>query len=176
MSSLTQIIRRNVQLHGEKTATRFFGRSHSWREFQERISRLASGLKGLGVEEGDRVAILALNSDRYYEFYFAASWAGAVFVPVNTRLAPAEFVHWLNDSGSKAVFAGDEFVPALAEIKDQLDTVQHMVYLGESETPDGYISFEDLVAGHQPVAPSARSGDDLAGLFYTGGTTGKSKG
>jgi long-chain acyl-CoA synthetase len=176
MSSLTQIIRRNVQLHGEKTATRFFGRSHSWREFQERISRLASGLKGLGVEEGERVAILALNSDRYYEFYFAASWAGAVFVPVNTRLAPAEFVHWLNDSGSTVVFAGDEFVPALAEIKDQLDTVQHMVYLGESETPDGYISFEDLVAGHQPVAPSARSGDDLAGLFYTGGTTGKSKG
>lgn len=176
MSSLPQTICRNVQLHGDKTATRFLGRSQSWREFQDRISRLAGALQALGVEEGDRVAILALNSDRYYEYFFAASWAGAVFVPVNTRLAPAEFVHWLNDSGSKVVFAGDEFVPALAEIADQLDSVQHLVYLGESETPEGYIAFEDLVTGHRPVEPSGRSGDDLAGLFYTGGTTGMSKG
>ncbi len=176
MSSLTQIVRRNVQLYGAQAATRFAGRSRTWREFQDRISRLASGLKDLGVEEGDRVAVLALNSDRYYEFYFAASWAGAVFVPVNTRLAPAEFVYWLNDSGSKVVFAGDEFVPALAAVQDRLETVQHRIHMGDTETPEGYISFEDLIADHLPLEPTARGGDDLAGLFYTGGTTGQSKG
>lgn len=176
MSSLTQIVRRNVQLYGNRAATRYGGRSRSWRQFQDRIARLANGLRLLGVEEGDRVAVLALNSDRYYEFYFAAAWAGAVFVPVNTRLATAEFVHWLNDSGSKVVFAGDEFVPALAVIQDRLETVEHRVYMGDAETPDGYIAFEDLVTAHQPVEPTPRSGDDLAGLFYTGGTTGQSKG
>jgi long-chain acyl-CoA synthetase len=176
MSSLPQIIRHTVQLCGDKTATRFAGRSQSWLEFQDRIARLASGLHSLGIEDGDRVAVLALNSDRYYEFYFGVSWAGAVFVPVNTRLAPAEFVHWLNDSGSKAVFVDESFLEAIKEIRDQLESVQHFIYMGEDELPDGYVAFEDLLANRAPVAPSTRGGDDMAGLFYTGGTTGKSKG
>jgi long-chain acyl-CoA synthetase len=176
MSSLPQTIRHTVQLHGDNIATRFGSRSHSWREFQDRIARLATGLYGLGVEEGDRVAVLALNSDRYYEFYFGVSWAGAVFVPVNTRLAPAEFAHWLSDSGSKAVFVDDLFLPAIAGIKDQLESVKHYIYMGDGELPEGYLAFEDLVENHQPARPSNRGGDDLVGLFYTGGTTGKSKG
>jgi len=176
MSSLPQTIRHTVQLCGDKTATRFGDRSQSWREFQDRIARLATGLHGLGVEDGDRVAVLALNSDRYYEFYFGVSWAGAVFVPVNTRLAPAEFVHWLNDSGSRVVFVDDSFLPAIAEIRDQLETVQHFVYMGDHLLPDGFLAFEDLISNNAPASPTDRGGDDMAGLFYTGGTTGKSKG
>jgi long-chain acyl-CoA synthetase len=176
MSSLPQIIRHTVQICGNQTATRFGGRSQTWREFQDRISRLAGGLHSLGVEEGDRVAVLALNSDRYYEFYFGVSWAGAVFVPVNTRLAPPEFVHWLNDSGSKVVFVDDTFLAAIASIQDQLETVKHLVYMGDGELPDGYHAFEQMVAGQSPIGASSRGGDDIAGLFYTGGTTGKSKG
>ncbi len=176
MSALPQVIRRTVQIRGDRNATRFAGRSRTWREFQDRIARLAGGLHGLGIEEGDRVAVLALNSDRYYEYYYGVSWAGAVFVPVNTRLAPAEFVHWFNDSGSRAIFVDDTFLEAVAGIRDQLESVEHFIYMGESETPEGYLSHEDLIADHSPVAASSRSGHDMAGLFYTGGTTGKSKG
>ena len=176
MSSLPQIIRHTVQLCGDRTATRFGARSQTWSDFQDRISRLAGGLHALGIEKGDRVAVLALNSDRYYEFYFGVAWSGAVFVPINTRLAPAEFVHWLNDSGSKAVFVDDSFVPAIAEIRDQLETLTHLVYMGDGEVPDEYHAFEQIIANHEPIAPSNRGGDDMAGLFYTGGTTGKSKG
>jgi long-chain acyl-CoA synthetase len=176
MSSLPQLIRTNVQLHGDRVATRFQGREQTWRTLQDRVARLAAGLHGLGVVEGDRVAVLALNSDRYFEFYFGSSWAGAVFVPINNRLAPAEFVHWLNDSGSRVLFVDAAYVAAVAEIRGQLESVRHYVYMGEGELPDGYLRFEDLVHQHAPVAASARSGDDLAGLFYTGGTTGKSKG
>lgn len=176
MSSLPQVIRRTVQVRGDCNATRFAGRSRTWREFQDRISRLAAGLKALGIEEGDRIAVLALNSDRYYEYYHGVSWAGAVFVPVNVRLAPAEFIHWFNDSGSRIIFVDDVFLDAVAGIRDRLESVEHFVYMGESETPAGYISHEDLIANHDPAAPSERGGDDMAGLFYTGGTTGKSKG
>ncbi len=176
MSSLSQIIRHTAQIHGDRVATRLGGRSRTWREIQDRVSRLASGLQGLGIEEGDRVAVLALNSDRYFEFYFGVSWAGAVYVPVNNRLAPAEFVHWLNDSGSKAVFVDDNYVAAIAEIRDRLETLQHFVYMGDGDSPDGYLAFEDLVKFSAPVKASGRAGDDMAGLFYTGGTTGKSKG
>ena len=97
MSSLAQLIRRTVQVCGAKTATRFNGRSHNWLEFQQRIARMAGGLRSLGLGEGDRAACLALNSDRYLEFYFGVAWSGAVFVPINIRLAPAEILYWLND-------------------------------------------------------------------------------
>lgn len=176
MSSLQQMIRRTVQLRGEQTATRFSGRSRTWHQLQERVARLAGGLHGLGVEAGDRAAVLALNSDRYYEFYFGVAWAGAVFVPVNTRLAPDEFVHWLNDSGSRLLFVDDAFLWVVSAIRDRLETVREFVYMGDSELPPGLISFEDLVEDSTPVPPSGRCGDDLVGLFYTGGTTGKSKG
>jgi len=77
MSSLPQVILRTVQVCGSKIATRFNGHTRTWVEFQERISCLAGGLHGLGLKEGDRAACLALNSDRYMEFYFGVAWAGA---------------------------------------------------------------------------------------------------
>jgi long-chain acyl-CoA synthetase len=176
MSSLPQLIRTNVQRNGDGIATRFKGRDRTWHALQERVARLASGLQSRGVGEGDRVAILALNSDRYLEFYFGVSWAGAVFVPVNNRLAPAEFVHWLNDSGSRVLFLDDAYLGAVAEIRKRLETVRDFVYMGEGEPPEGYLAYEELLNAQAPVPASRRAGDDMAGLFYTGGTTGKSKG
>jgi len=176
MSSFAQLIRRTAQVRGGKTATRFKGRSHTWAEFQDRISRLAGGLHSLGVKEGDRAACLALNSDRYMEFYFGVAWAGAVFVPINNRLAPAEILYWLNDSGSTVLFVDDAFLAAIEEIRDQMETVEHLVYLGDDEVPQGYLPFEELVAGRASVEATQRNGDDLVGIFYTGGTTGRSKG
>jgi len=176
MSSLPQLIRTNVQLHGDQAATRFMGRERSWRELQDRVARLAAGLQALGVGPGDRVAILALNSDRYFEFYFGTSWAGAVFVPLNNRLAPAEFIHWLSDSGSQVLFVDHTYLPAVAEIRPKLEAVRHYVYLGDGDLPDGYLNYEELLNRNAPIAPSERCGDDMAGLFYTGGTTGRSKG
>ncbi len=90
MFSLTQLVRRAAQINGRGLASRDGERSLTWNEFLAHVSSLAGGLAELGVEPGDRVAILALNSDRYYAYYFAVAWAGGVFVPVNTRLAPPE--------------------------------------------------------------------------------------
>ena len=128
------------------------------------------------MREGERVAILALNSDRYYEYYFAVPWAGAVFVPINTRLAPAEIVYWLNDSESSVLFIDETFLAPLAAIEDQLATLRTRIYLGEGPPPEGFVAYETLIQASEPIAASSRGGDDLAGLFYTRGTTGRSKG
>jgi long-chain acyl-CoA synthetase len=85
--SIVQSVNRNVQVRGNDTATIFGDRRHSWMEFRERAARLAAGLKALGVARGDRVAILALNSDRYLEYYVecrgqAPSWCRS------TRVGP----------------------------------------------------------------------------------------
>jgi acyl-CoA synthetase (AMP-forming)/AMP-acid ligase II len=85
--SIVQSVKRNVQVRGNDTATIFGDRHHSWMEFRERAARFAAGLKALGVARGDRVAILALNSDRYLEYYVAVPWADAVVVPL-ARVGP----------------------------------------------------------------------------------------
>jgi len=83
--NVTYGLRRALQLNPRGRATSFRGRHRSWAETGGRVGRLAAGLRALGVEPGGRVAILALNSDRYLEAYLAIAWAGAVAVPLNIR-------------------------------------------------------------------------------------------
>ncbi|HZD25422.1 MAG TPA: long-chain-fatty-acid--CoA ligase [Alphaproteobacteria bacterium] len=173
---LTQAVDRAALVNRSGIATRFGEREQTWTRFRERVARLAAGLQRLGVGPGDRVALLAQNSDRYLEWFFAVPWAGAVFVPVNTRLAAPEVAYWLNDSGSSALFVDDDFLAMLKPLEGKLETVREVVYLGDGEAPRGLKHYEGLIEGESPVADAGRSGDDLAGLFYTGGTTGVSKG
>ena len=124
--ALTQFIRRNAQITRNSVATTFGERSQDWTGFQNRISRLAAGLQGLGVTPGDRVAILANNSDRYLEYFFAVPWSGGVFVPINTRLAPPEVEYWISDSGSQILFIDDDFLPYLPKLRGKMPSVQHL--------------------------------------------------
>ncbi len=173
---LTQALKRAVQQRGNELATWCAGRERTWIECQERITRLAGALHGLGVKEGDRVAILAMNSDRYFEYFYGVPWAGAVFVPINTRLAPAEIAFWLNDSGSEVLLIDDRFLETLAALDGQLENVREVVYIGDDETPDGLLDYERLLAEASPADDAERGYNDVAGIFYTGGTTGRSKG
>jgi long-chain acyl-CoA synthetase len=173
---ISSTIRRSAQLNARGLATHFGDRERSWGEYASRIARLASGLSEIGVSPGDRVAMLSLNSDRYLEYFFGVPWAGAVFVPINTRLAPPEIVHWLNDSGASVLFIDDTFLPVLPKIQGELESLRSVVYTGGRDTPDGMLAYEGLVEGRTELAPRDRGGDELAGLFYTGGTTGRSKG
>ena len=83
--NVTHGLRRVLQLNPDGLATIYGDRRRTWRETAERVARLAAGLRALGAAPGERVAILALNSDRYLELYLAAAWAGAVIVPLNIR-------------------------------------------------------------------------------------------
>ncbi len=173
---ISSTISRNMQVNGNGTATIFGGRQHSWSQFGERIAKLAAGLTNLGLERGDRVAVLSLNNDRYMESYFGVPWGGHVLVPINTRLAPPEVVFWLNDSGATVLMVDDAFVPMLPKIQDQLESVKHVVFLGDGPAPQGMLSFEGLLEGSSAMAAVESSSEDLAILLYTGGTTGRSKG
>ncbi len=82
---LTQAFTRAVQTRARNTATWCGERTRTWGELGERVPRLAAGFRSLGLQPGDRLAVLALNSDTYIELFFAAAWAGLVLVPLNTR-------------------------------------------------------------------------------------------
>lgn len=176
MTQISQFVRRAVQTGADKIATVCSGRVRTWREFDDRIRRLAGAMHGLGFKPGDRIGILSLNCDRYLECLFGLSLGGFVFVPINTRLAPPEIVFWLTDSGCSALFIDDTFVPVLPNVLPHTQDLTRVIYIGETVPPSGFLDYEPLLAAASPFADSIGSDNDLAGIFYTGGTTGRSKG
>ena len=172
---LTQGIHRAVQLHAHQPALLADGVRRTWRELAERVGRLAAVFAAHGIEPGDRVAMLAHNSPRYVEFYFAALWAGAVMVPVNTRWALPEKLHCLTDSGARLLLAGADFHDDAAELLAGCPGLERVVHADDG--PAGACDdYETLLAEHEPVPDAERGGSELAALFYTGGTTGRAKG
>jgi long-chain acyl-CoA synthetase len=173
---LTRTIHRARQVNPAGIATMSANRRQTWDQFVSRVARLAAGLVALGVEPGQRIAILANNSDRYLEAFFAIAWAGGVFVPVNTRLAPPEVAYWLNDSGASTLLVDAEFERMLPALAPSVETVEHRVFMDDGESSQGLRHYEALIDGSSEMADAGRKGPDLAGIFYTGGTTGVSKG
>jgi long-chain acyl-CoA synthetase len=172
---LTQGLHRNVQQRPDGVATIFGDRRRSWRQVKDRVARLAAGLISLGLERGDRVAPIALNSDLYIELYFAVWWAGGVIVPGNTRWALAEHIYALQDSGAAFLLVDKTFTDLAGPIETAC-AIRATLYMDDGPAPAGMISVEDLIAGREPMADASGQGDDLCALFYTGGTTGRSKG
>jgi len=146
--------RRTAVVCGETTMTY----DQTW----HRCRRLVGALRGLGLERGDRVAVIAANCHRYLEVYQAVPAGGMVLVPLNARHTEAEHRYALTDAGVR-VLVTDRDPGALAGL------VEHVVRL-----PDGYEAL--LAAAPELLLGEGVGEDDLAGLFYTGGTTGAAKG
>ncbi len=173
---LTQGLHRAVQQCPQKTATLYAGRRHDYRTLTDRVARVAGGLRALGVAPGDRVAMLALNSDRYIEYFLGAWWCAAVANPVNTRWSAHEIAYSLNDCDSRVLFVDDAFAGLVPQIRAQVPGLREVVFTGDGAVPPGLIGYEDWLAA-APAVPDARAqGEALAAILYTGGTTGFPKG
>lgn len=173
---LTQGVHRAVQINGDGIATSFNGRQRTWREFANRVARLAGALRVLGVGAGDRVSMLALNSDRFVEHYYALFWIGAVAVPVNIRWSLAEILYSLDDAEPSVLLFDDHFAEQAAELRDRAASLRHCVYAGDGEAPGWAHGYEQLIGDHDPVDDLRQGDDTLAAIMYTGGTTGFPKG
>lgn len=173
---LTQGLHRALQFHPNKIATRCGGRSQTFRELGERVARLASALHSLQVRAGDRVAILSLNSDRYIETQIAVAWAGAAINPCNIRWSAAEIAYSLNDSSSTVLIVDETFKEIARKAQAECPSIRHVIYAGDGALPGGLLDYEALLREANPVEDAYRKDDDLAGVFYTGGTTGFPKG
>ncbi|HEY5856316.1 MAG TPA: long-chain-fatty-acid--CoA ligase [Aldersonia sp.] len=173
---LTQPLHRNLQQKPKEIATVCGDRNFTHAETYERVSRLAGGLQGLGVAAGDRVAILALNSDRYLQTVYAVAWRGAVIVPVNIRWSAKEIAYSLVEAGVRVLVVDDAFGPLVGAIRELSPDLDVVIHCGDAATPEGMVACESLIAESDPIEDAHRRGDELAGIFYTGGTTGFPKG
>ncbi|MET0903486.1 MAG: long-chain-fatty-acid--CoA ligase [Acidimicrobiales bacterium] len=173
---ITQGLHRSLLETPDRLATTCGDRQRTFAELGDRVARLADALHTLGVASGDRVAILSLNSDRYLEYLFGVPWADAVLNPINTRWSAQEVAYCLNDSDSRVLLVDDAMAPHVPELREQCPQLRTVVHAGDGAAPDGTLAYEDLLAAAAGIPDVRRGGDSLAGLFYTGGTTGFSKG
>ena len=162
MHTFADPLRHALRVFPERMATVCGDVRHTYREFVARCRSLGGVLDELGIGRGDRLAIWADNSHHYVEVYAAVPAHGRVVVPLNTRHAEPELVYALNDAGAKILLT-DREPGKLAGCVDRVIRI-----------PD---EWESLLASAPEVDfPTDVQEDDLAGLFYTGGTTGASKG
>ncbi|NGP04453.1 AMP-binding protein [Rhodococcus sp. 14C212] len=140
----------------------------------ERVRRLANGLRGLGLEKGDRVAVLTKNSIEFQELFFAVGRAGLILQPLNWRLATPSLLGLVADATPKVLITASEF-RSVGEELSRSTTVDHWLEFG----PGGNGTYEELLASSSPAEPiwtPSIGGDDPFFILYTGGTTGESKG
>jgi acyl-CoA synthetase (AMP-forming)/AMP-acid ligase II len=173
---LTQSLHRNLQQSPDRPATIYRDRIRTMAESVDRIARLGGALTGLSVQSGDRVGILALNSDRYQEYFHAVPWMGAVINPVNIRWSPAEISYSLRESDTRVLFVDDAFAPMIPALCEQFPGLSTVIHCGDGDLPADALSYETLIADSAPIEDTRTGGDDLLGVFYTGGTTGHPKG
>jgi long-chain acyl-CoA synthetase len=168
---LTMGLQQSASHYPNRIATIFEDRRRTYAEVLERVARFAGGLAALGAKPGDRIAILALNSDAYFEAYYAIFWAGCLAVPCNTRWAAAEHLAALADCEPSYLMVDQNFVQIVAQLPTALRS--RVIYMGEAR---GELLSEELIARSPPIADRSGAGDMPAAIFYTGGTTGASKG
>jgi acyl-CoA synthetase (AMP-forming)/AMP-acid ligase II len=172
--NVAQFLRRAAAEHPEQPALIEGETTLTYAEWLERVGRVASVLRRLGVERGDRVALLMANSAALLESLFGVLTVGAVVVPINTRLHPKEYEYMLEHSGSKVlIYDGrfDEGLRTTAIAERDVPLLRVGAGVGDA------IDYEEAVAPADDFGPAVEvAGDDLAWLFYTSGTTGRPKG
>jgi len=159
---------------GERT------RRATFAQVAERAERLAAALRRLGIRSGDRVATFCWNTQEHLEAYLAVPCMGAVLHTLNVRLFPEQLVYVANHAEDRVIIVDDSLVPVLARVRPQLETVEHVVVVGDGDaTPLGerVLRYEALLAaegaGFEWPAIDERS---AAAMCYTSGTTGNPKG
>ena len=180
--TLQHILRRMRRMYGDSevvTLTDDGTTRASYAEVCDRIDRLCRALRVLGVQDGDRVATFAWNSQRHLEAYMGVPCMGAVLHTLNIRLFEEQLTYIANHAKDKVVLVDDSLVPLLEKVAPRFETVEHYVVMGDGDAGSlpNALRYEELLA-EQPEGFDYPELDDraAAGLCYTSGTTGNPKG
>ena len=164
-----------VTLTGEGTTER-----SSFGQTSERVDRLARALRGLGVEQGDRVGTFAWNNQRHFELYLAVPCVGAVLHTLNIRLFSEQLTYIVNHAEDRVIFVDDSLVPVLEKLAPTFQSVAHYVVMGDGDTGSlpNALRYEELLEAAGPGGFDYPEVDErqAAALCYTSGTTGNPKG
>lgn len=168
-------LERAAVVHGDRLAVVDGDEQLTYAELQQRVASLGAGLASLGVVVGDVVGVLSLNSARHLECWLGIPGHGAVLNDLNWRLTVEELAFVVDDSATVALVVDDTHLETGRALRDRCASLRQLVHAGPGPTPDDAVAYASLTA-HAPAGLPALADDALAGIFYTGGTTGRSKG
>ena len=155
-------------------------RSFTYSEIGARVDGLARFFQARGIQPGDRISILEVNSHSFLEAYYAAAGIGAILNPLNYRLAAREVAYILNDSGTRWLVAAARFADLVKGVLDEDTPLEGIVWIGDTSDESSRLpsfSFDDAIQKHAgDFDPVSVDEDDVAHLYYTSGTTGRPKG
>ena len=176
--SAGDVLRMNAMLYPDKMGAEDLYRSMTFKEWNGRSCRLANALLKLGLQKGDKVAVIAYNCVEWMEIYAAVAKAGLVVVPIMFRLAGPEIAYICNNSESKAFIVAKEFADTINAIRGNLDIPEaNYIFFGDKKAPNGYQHYENLIANASEAEPRvAVHHRDPWTIMYTSGTTGRPKG
>lgn len=175
----TNQLSRHALMQPDKTALRFLGETTTWSELDRRVTALAGFLHKRGVAFGDRVLILMLNRTEFLEAVLATNKLGAIAVPVNFRMTPAEIAFLVSDCAAKVIVTESVLAKVATAVRG-IDATLATVIVAGGSSEDGTFDYEDAVAEGGAVSPREVTvdipNDSPALIMYTSGTTGKPKG
>jgi fatty-acyl-CoA synthase len=176
--TVAEVVKAQARLHPAKIGARDSRRALTFRAWDQRASRLANALLACGLQQGDRVAVLAYNCVEWLEIYVALARAGLVAVPVNFRLVGPEIQYIAEHCEARACIVQDDLVERVEEIRDQLGIPpKRLIHFGTPTAPSGWTSYESIVEQATDRDPGiVVRPDDTWALMYTSGTTGRPKG
>jgi fatty-acyl-CoA synthase len=171
-------LRAHARIYPDRPGARDLSRSMTFREWNARSCRLANALLGLGLQKGDRVAVLAYNCVEWMEIYAATAKAGLVAVPINFRLVGREMRFIVENCEARAIIVQDDLIGPIEEIRAEIPVENgKFIHFGGTATPGGYAAYEDIIARGRDSEPEAGVlARDFWTLMYTSGTTGAPKG
>ena len=177
LRNISQAVATHARLTPQKLGARDSRRALSFEQWHHRATQLANGLRGLGLQKGDKVALLAYNCVEWMEIYAALARAGLVAVPVNFRLMSSEIEYIAEHSDAAAIIAQDDLIDRVEPIKSQLKIPNKAYIAFGDKVPSNWTNYEDLIRfAPTDIEPIDVSPTDMSALMYTSGTTGKPKG
>jgi benzoate-CoA ligase len=163
------------QGRAERTAIRTAAGEWTYAQVVAGANRFGNALRELGVEAENRVMMAVLDSPEFATSFFGAIKLGAVPVPVNTNLKPADYAYFLNDSRAKVAVVSAPLADLLRQVRPSLHHLKHLVVVGDAEP--GELSYAEITgAAGSELAAFDSSRDDMCFWLYSSGTTGYPKG
>jgi long-chain acyl-CoA synthetase len=167
----------NAQNCPDKLAVVFRERRYTWREWNARMNQLAHGLRALGLQAGDKVAVLLNNSNESLEVTAGVSKVGMIAVPLNYRLTADEIEYIIGNADAKVFIFGAEFADRVGAVQARLASVLAANFVVVGDVPTGtFARYEELLAGQPTNEPEGEAVQGLSAMIYTSGTTGRPKG
>jgi acyl-CoA synthetase (AMP-forming)/AMP-acid ligase II len=165
----------NARKHPKKDAVIFGDWREDFKEYNDRINKMANALYGMGVQKGDKIAILSDICPQYAEIYFVVAKGGFVIVPLNYRLSESELSNIINDSEANTLIVKKNYLEKILPIRKQLEKIKHFICIGGQA--ESFLEYEELIKKFPADEPSVKiHEDEVVWLLYTSGTTGRSKG